>query len=133
MCPSNYFSLARDNWLYIGTPIKAHILYLQHKHLFLSLSVHACLIISFAPRRFVPNMTCEQVLSVEVTENNAGSFPIGVRILVVESDPTCLRIVSKMLQAFGYEGMCQRFISYLFISDSARLLSYYCFSSTLDH
>ncbi|KAG5231312.1 two-component response regulator ARR [Salix suchowensis] len=27
----------------------------------------------------------------------------GVRILVVESDPTCLRIVSKMLQVFGYE------------------------------
>ncbi|XP_061962007.1 two-component response regulator ARR14-like isoform X1 [Populus nigra] len=48
-------------------------------------------------------MTSERVLSVEVTENNAGSFPIGVRILVVESDPTCLRIVSKMLQAFGYE------------------------------
>ncbi|CAK7347996.1 unnamed protein product [Dovyalis caffra] len=54
-------------------------------------------------------MTSEQVLSVEVTKNNASSFPIGVRILVVESDPTCLRIVSKMLQVFGYE--VNRFIS----------------------
>ncbi|XP_052303066.1 two-component response regulator ARR14-like isoform X2 [Populus trichocarpa] len=105
VCLSNYLSLSLglDYWLYIGTSIKAHILYLQPKHLFLSLSVCVCLIISFSLRSFVPNMTSERVLSVEVTENNAGSFPIGVRILVVESDPTCLRIVSKMLQAFGYE------------------------------
>ncbi|KAL9396851.1 hypothetical protein Peur_011104 [Populus x canadensis] len=48
-------------------------------------------------------MNSEQFLSVEVTKNNASSFAKGVRILVVESDPTCLRIVSKMLQAFGYE------------------------------
>jgi two-component response regulator (ARR-B family) len=60
-------------------------------------------------------MTSERVLSVEVTENNAGSFPIGVRILVVESDPTCLRIVSKMLQAFGYEGMYWRLVSSFYI------------------
>ncbi|KAG6786722.1 hypothetical protein POTOM_008332 [Populus tomentosa] len=51
----------------------------------------------------VPDMTSEQFLSVEVTKNNASSLGKGIRILVVESDPTCLRIVSKMLQAFGYE------------------------------
>ncbi|KAJ7007583.1 response regulator 2,ARR-B [Populus alba x Populus x berolinensis] len=49
------------------------------------------------------DMTSEQFLSVEVTKNNASSLAKGIRILVVESDPTCLRIVSKMLQAFGYE------------------------------
>ncbi|KAG5251500.1 response regulator 2,ARR-B [Salix suchowensis] len=48
-------------------------------------------------------MTSEQFLSVEVSKNNASTFAMSFRILVVESDPTCLRIVSKMLQAFGYE------------------------------
>jgi hypothetical protein len=107
---------------------------LQQKHIYLSLPLCACQIVPLSPVGSVPDMTSEQFLSVEVTKNNASSFAKGVRILVVESDPTCLRIVSKMLQAFGYEGMyCWRLVSYLFISASARLLNYDCFISILDH
>lgn len=71
--------------------------------------------LSLSPVGSVPDMTSEQFLSVEVTKNNASSLAKGIRILVVESDPTCLRIVSKMLQAFGYEGMYWRLVSSFYI------------------
>ena len=107
------------------------IFYSRSISIWVSLSVPVKL--SLSPVGSVPDMTSEQFLSVEVTKNNASSLAKGVRILVVESDPTCVRIVSKMLQAFGYEGMCWRLVGYLFISTSARLLNYDCFISILDH
>lgn len=32
-------------------------------------------------------------------------FPVGLRVLVVDDDPTCLLILEKMLRACRYEGM----------------------------
>lgn len=32
-------------------------------------------------------------------------FPAGLRVLVVDDDPTCLRILEKMLKKCRYEGM----------------------------
>lgn len=31
-------------------------------------------------------------------------FPVGLRVLVVDDDPLCLRIVDKMLKRCQYEG-----------------------------
>lgn len=31
-------------------------------------------------------------------------FPAGLRVLVVDDDPTCLRILEKMLKCCHYEG-----------------------------
>lgn len=31
-------------------------------------------------------------------------FPVGLRVLVVDDDPTCLMILEKMLQNCLYEG-----------------------------
>lgn len=31
-------------------------------------------------------------------------FPVGLRVLVVDDDPTCLMILEKMLQNCNYEG-----------------------------
>lgn len=31
-------------------------------------------------------------------------FPVGLRVLVVDDDPTCLRILEKMLKTCLYEG-----------------------------
>ncbi|KAJ6710053.1 TWO-COMPONENT RESPONSE REGULATOR-LIKE APRR8-RELATED [Salix koriyanagi] len=76
---------------------------LEPKHIYLSVPLCACQILPLYPVGSVPGMTSEQFLSVEVSKNNASTFAMSFRILVVESDPTCLRIVSKMLQAFGYE------------------------------
>ena len=33
-------------------------------------------------------------------------FPIGLRVLVVDDDPLCLKIVEKMLKRCQYEGAC---------------------------
>jgi len=33
-------------------------------------------------------------------------FPIGLRVLVVDDDPLCLKIVEKILQRCQYEGAC---------------------------
>lgn len=38
-------------------------------------------------------------------------FPAGLRVLVVDDDPTCLLILEKMLQTCRYEGT----LFYLFI------------------
>lgn len=32
-------------------------------------------------------------------------FPVGLRVLVVDDDPTCLRILEKMLRNCHYEGI----------------------------
>lgn len=69
--------------------------------------VCVCQILSLAPSLphiLFTKMIKEQVASVGISENNANSFPIGVSVLVVDCDYTCLRIVSKMLQTFGYKG-----------------------------
>lgn len=34
-------------------------------------------------------------------------FPAGLRVLVVDDDPTCLMILEKMLRTCLYEGMVQ--------------------------
>lgn len=35
----------------------------------------------------------------------ADQFPAGLRVLVVDDDPTCLMILEKMLKACQYNGM----------------------------
>jgi two-component response regulator (ARR-B family) len=35
----------------------------------------------------------------------ADDFPAGLRILVVDDDPTCLAILKKMLQQCSYQGV----------------------------
>lgn len=52
-------------------------------------------------------MTEENVLSVESSKNV--EFMCS-SVLVVDCDSTCLTIVSKMLDAFGYKGMYQRLL-----------------------
>lgn len=34
-----------------------------------------------------------------------GQFPAGLKVLVVDDDPTCLRILEKMLKNCLYEGI----------------------------
>lgn len=36
-------------------------------------------------------------------------FPAGLRVLVVDDDPTCLRILEKMLRTCLYEGITSAF------------------------
>jgi len=36
-------------------------------------------------------------------------FPAGLRVLVVDDDPLCLRIVEKMLKRCQYEGAAKSF------------------------
>ena len=42
-------------------------------------------------------------------------FPAGLRVLVVDDDPLCLRIVEKMLRRCHYEGAMPR--RYYFAGD----------------
>lgn len=51
--------------------------------------------------------------SMSLTTSNASwksgdgvsdQFPAGMRVLVVDDDPTCLRILEKMLRNCHYEG-----------------------------
>ena len=43
-------------------------------------------------------------------------FPVGLRVLVVDDDPLCLRIVEKMLKRCQYEGAAKSFPHALAIS-----------------
>lgn len=38
------------------------------------------------------------------SEAVSDQFPAGLRVLVVDDDPTCLRILEKMLRNCRYEG-----------------------------
>lgn len=38
------------------------------------------------------------------TDGVPDQFPAGLRVLVVDDDPTCLRILEKMLRVCLYEG-----------------------------
>lgn len=40
-------------------------------------------------------------------------FPVGLRVLVVDDDPTCLTILEKMLKSCHYEGNASRMESWL--------------------
>ena len=42
-------------------------------------------------------------------ENANPRFPVGLRVLVVDDDPLCLRIVEKMLKRCQYEGAAKIF------------------------
>lgn len=42
--------------------------------------------------------------SVSWKSNDNNQFPAGLRVLVVDDDPTCLRILEKMLWNCHYEG-----------------------------
>ena len=41
----------------------------------------------------------------KATEMVSDQFPAGLRVLVVDDDPTCLRILEKMLQNCCYAGL----------------------------
>ena len=43
------------------------------------------------------------------TEVTNPRFPVGLRVLVVDDDPLCLRIVEKMLKRCQYEGAAKIF------------------------
>lgn len=45
----------------------------------------------------------EEVVQVK-QEDNWHSFPAGLRVLVVDDDPLCLRVVEAMLKRCSYEG-----------------------------
>ncbi|KAF5733002.1 two-component response regulator ARR14-like [Tripterygium wilfordii] len=53
-------------------------------------------------------MKREEPISVEITEEDDASSPVGVRVLLVESNFTCLAILSKILRAFGYKVITAR-------------------------
>lgn len=40
----------------------------------------------------------------------AGQFPAGMKVLVVDDDPTCLRILEQMLKNCLYEGNMSTYI-----------------------
>lgn len=55
-------------------------------------------------------------------------FPAGLRVLVVDDDPTCLRILEKMLRTCLYEGNIQ----VLFLEFSVLFLSWVIFILSSD-
>lgn len=63
--------------------------------------------------------TCQLTKSGSAMPTSSGSagdavsdqFPVGLRVLVVDDDPTCLMILYKMLLSCRYNGM--DFVSFL--------------------
>lgn len=55
-------------------------------------------------------------------------FPVGLRVLVVDDDPTCLKILEKMLKNCHYEGIKIKFD--LFIRNDSRSL-FLCYFSEI--
>ena len=57
-------------------------------------------------------------------------FPAGLRVLLVDDDPTCLMILEKMLRTCFYEGTIHKFLalwSYFFLGFSLVLRFDYYF------
>jgi hypothetical protein len=49
-------------------------------------------------------------------------FPIGMRVLAIDDDRTCLKILEKLLLKCQYHGMCMLFIfQWFFIFDVINL------------
>jgi two-component response regulator (ARR-B family) len=46
----------------------------------------------------------------------SNQFPAGLRVLVVDDDPTCLVILEKMLRTCRYEGILFLFLFLFFLS-----------------
>jgi len=44
----------------------------------------------------------------------SGFSPVGLRVLVVDDDPTWLKILEKMLKKCSYEGLFLLLLSYVF-------------------
>lgn len=56
------------------------------------------------------NLVASSSVSWKSNSNNSdrvekNEFPAGLRVLVVDDDPTCLRILEKMLRNCHYEGI----------------------------
>lgn len=49
--------------------------------------------------------TPTSIFARKATEMVSDQFPAGLRVLVVDDDPTCLRILEKMLQNCCYAGL----------------------------
>lgn len=49
------------------------------------------------------------------SSSNSNSFPFGLHVLVVDDDPTCLKVVEKMLTKCRYKGMGVQMVFFLFL------------------
>lgn len=68
----------------------------------------------------------------KATEMVSDQFPVGLRVLVVDDDPTCLRILEKMLQTCLYAGLFQfqlPFVYFLFLGFSLLILFFHFWGS----
>lgn len=51
----------------------------------------------------LPKMTVEEIRASLGSENDR--FPVGMRVLAVDDDPTCLKLLDTMLQKCQYQGL----------------------------
>jgi hypothetical protein len=82
--------------------------FLVSKETPLVVSLPACIAVGFAEPE-AEEMTVEEV-KLQAAKANGGhgakdQFPVGMRVLAVDDDPTCLRLLEQLLQHCQYHGM----------------------------
>lgn len=59
---------------------------------------------------------CFVTMTVEERKGNAGQFPVGMRVLAVDDDPLCLKLLEALLRRCQYNGLYQNLdLSSLFL------------------
>lgn len=65
-------------------------------------------------------MTVEEIrgnMSGGERGNNYDNFPIGMRVLAVDDDPICLKLLDGLLRKCQYQGKCLMLWIYMFLVD----------------
>lgn len=69
-----------------------------------------------------PTPTPTSISARKATDMSSDQFPAGLRVLVVDDDPTCLKILEKMLQNCCYAGLFSISTSFFLLSFLSSLL-----------
>jgi len=56
--------------------------------------------------------------------SSSEQFPVGMRVLVVDDDVTCLKILEHMLQRCRYRGEFDRLVNLIFLGEKLVFFGY---------